>query len=216
VVNPADGLVAAHHYLCRRGARKFLRTGLERCDLEQVAAIGLIKASRRFDDSGQTPFEAYAWMSIVGELMHYVRDYERVVRVPRRLRALEPHITRAHERCASRLGREPSDAEVADEMGVLETTLAEARRARAAAAPLTLDDPGARALVSESGIAPEDRMLVEAALARLGGIERRVIVGVYLLGLTQLEIAQSLGVSARRVSRIRHAALARMLTLWVS
>jgi len=202
VVNPAyseasrvaaDRLVAAHHYLCRRGARKFWRSGMERCDLEQVAALGLIKASRRFDRDGRTPFEAYAWMSIVGELMHYVRDYERVVRVPRRL------------------------SELAREMGVLEATVAEARRARASAATLPLDDAGARALVCESGgIAPEDRMLVEAALARLGQTERWVIVGIYLLGLTQHEIAQGLGVSARRVSRIRHAALTRMQTAWVS
>lgn len=213
----ADRLVAAHHYLCRRGARKFWRSGMERCDLEQVAALGLIKASRRFDRDGRTPFEAYAWMSIVGELMHYVRDYERVVRVPRRLRALEPHLNRAQERCAVQLGREPSDAELAREMGVLEATVAEARRARASAATLPLDDAGARALVCESGgIAPEDRMLVEAALARLGQTERWVIVGIYLLGLTQHEIAQGLGVSARRVSRIRHAALTRMQTAWVS
>ncbi len=40
----ADGLIVGYQYLCRRGAKKFLRTGLERSDLEQVAAIGLIKA----------------------------------------------------------------------------------------------------------------------------------------------------------------------------
>ena len=186
----ADRLVTAHQHLCRRGARKFWRSGLERCDLEQVAAIGLIKASRRYDPAASTPFEAYAWMTIVGELMHYVRDHERAVRVPRRLKALEPHFNRALEVCGGRLGHEPSDAEMAAEMGVLEHTVAEIRRVRVAAAMLPLDDP-------------------------LSLLERRIVVGIYVLGLTQLELGRTLGLSSRRVSRVRHAALARMQRAWV-
>jgi RNA polymerase sigma-B factor len=211
----ADRLVTAHQHLCRRGARKFWRSGLERCDLEQVAAVGLIKASRRYDPAASTPFEAYAWMTIVGELMHYVRDHERAVRVPRRLKALEPHFNRALEVCGARLGHEPSDAELAAEMGILEHTVAEIRRVRVAAAMLPLDDPGARAIACDPSIAIEDRMLVDAAFARLSLLERRIVVGVYVLGLTQLELGRTLGLSSRRVSRVRHAALARMQRAWV-
>ena len=207
--------MTAHQHLCRRGARKFWRSGLERCDLEQVAAIGLIKASRRYDPATSTPFEAYAWMTIVGELMHYVRDYERPVRVPRRLKALEPHFNRALEVCGGRLGHEPSDAEMAAEMGVLEHTVAEIRRVRVAAAMLPLDDPGARAIACDPNITIEDRMLVDAAFARLSLLERRIVVGIYVLGLTQLELGRTLGLSSRRVSRVRHAALARMQRAWI-
>jgi len=39
-----NSLVAQYAYLCKRGARKFCRPGLDRAHLEQVAAIGLIKA----------------------------------------------------------------------------------------------------------------------------------------------------------------------------
>ena len=74
VSRSTDGLVASFHHLCKRGAHKFWRSGLERNDLEQVAAIGLIKAARRYDPTMPTPFEAYAWLMIVGELMHHVRD----------------------------------------------------------------------------------------------------------------------------------------------
>ncbi|HEY0799067.1 MAG TPA: sigma factor, partial [Candidatus Baltobacteraceae bacterium] len=99
--------ITSYQYLCRRGARKFLRPGLERCDLEQVAAIGLIKAYDRYDVSLHTPFEAYAWLSIVSELMHHVRDAEGIVRLPRRLRGLERRYARAHEQLAMRLKRTP-------------------------------------------------------------------------------------------------------------
>ncbi len=70
-------VVTAYRYLCIRGAKKFARPESDRADLEQVAAIGLIKACNYYNASFDTPFEAYAWMMIVGELMHYVRDHER-------------------------------------------------------------------------------------------------------------------------------------------
>jgi len=212
----ADQLVAAYAYLCRRGARKFWRAGLERCDLEQVAAIGLIKASRRFEPTSETPFEAYAWLTIVGELGHHVRDHERLVRTPRRLKALEPGLGRARDACAARLGREPYDSEVAAEMGVELRIVGDVRRAAAAAVVLPLDDPGARAVATGNSLAPEDRLLVADAFARLSAIERRVVIGVDVLGITQLEIGRLLGLSARRVSRVRRGALTAMQRAWAS
>jgi RNA polymerase sigma-B factor len=207
--------VADYGYLCRRGARKFWRPGLERCDLEQVAAIGLIKASRRFDPSTTTPFEAYAWLVVVGELGHYVRDFERIVRVPRRLRAFEPLFNRANDACTGRIGREPTDAELALEMGVLTETVGEIRRARESAAPVSLEDPAARALCDNS-LALEDRAMVDTAFRVLSVLERRIIVGTYVLRLTSLELGRTLGLSPRRISRIRRDALGRMQTAWVS
>jgi len=221
VVNPAhleesaDRLVADYRYLCRRGARKFWRPGLERCDLEQVAAIGLIKASRRFDPSTSTPFEAYAWLIVVGELGHYVRDFERIVRVPRRLRAFEPLFNRANDTCTGRIGREPTDAELAQEMGVLVGTVAEIRRARESAATVPLEAPAARALCDNS-IPLEDRAMVDAAFRTLSVLERRVIVGTYVLRLSNLQLGRTLGLSPRCITRVRRGALGRMQTAWAS
>lgn len=72
-----EQMILSYHYLCKRGARKFLRSDVERGDLEQVAAIALIKACDRYDGSLPTPFEAYAWISIVGELMNHLRARKR-------------------------------------------------------------------------------------------------------------------------------------------
>lgn len=207
---PSDGIVARHLYLCRRAARKFIRSGLERSDLEQVAAIGLIKAARRFDPAAGTPFEAYAWITIVGELMHHVRDYERPVRVPRRLSALEPHYARTCEALAARLDREPSDREVANAMGVVPRTVEELRGAREVAQPVALDDVDAARLARREEPALEDRLLVRRAFAALSLLERRVIAGTYVLGLTQRELSRRLGISAKSVSRLHRTALGTM------
>lgn len=73
--------------LCRRAARRFVRPWAPLDDLMQIAALGVIKAARRWDATRNRPFLAYAWRCAIGELMHYVRDHESMVRVPRRLRA---------------------------------------------------------------------------------------------------------------------------------
>jgi len=56
-----------------------MRPGLDKADLHQIAAIGLIKACDRYNPGVATPFEAFAWLFIIGELMHFVRDGETIV-----------------------------------------------------------------------------------------------------------------------------------------
>ena len=212
-----DRIVRAFAYLCTRGAKKFTRPGLERCDLEQVAAIGLLKAYERYDHALQTPFEAYAWLFIVGELMHYVRDHERVVRPPRKLRSLEKRYHAAVERLTFDLARVPSDLEIAEGMAVDVRTVRELRECRARAMAESFD------LLTDARAGSEnrelerllDRMLIDAALSKLSLTERRIILAVYAGGLSQVEVASRLGYSQRHVSRLHRAALQKMLPNWV-
>lgn len=75
---PRERLVAKYWYLCRRAARRFSRCGFERADLEQVGAIGLMKAVDRYRSPRGAPFEAFASLLVRGELMHYVRSGSRL------------------------------------------------------------------------------------------------------------------------------------------
>jgi RNA polymerase sigma-B factor len=196
-----DRTIVAYRYLCRRGARKFVRSGIERCDLEQVAAIGLIKAYDRYDTSLDTPFEAYAWIMIVGELMHHVRDHERVVRVPRWLRSLERRSDRAHESLSARLEREPSDAEVGTALGIPTALVPRLRRGDTA---LRYEQVLAH---QRETLCPEDRILVSRAVNALDPVQRKIVLGVYGLGMTQAELAHQIGFSVRHVSRLHKRAL---------
>lgn len=212
-----ERIVHTYAYLCARGARKFTRRGLERCDLEQVAAIGLLKAYERYNAGLQTPFEAYAWLFIVGELMHYVRDYERVVRPPRKLRTLEKRYQAAVERLTFELARVPNESEIADDLGVDVQTVRELRECRARATAESFD------LLTDARVGSEnrelerslDRMLIDAALSKLSHTERRIVLAVYAGGLSQVEVASRLGYSQRHVSRLHRAALRKMLPGWV-
>ncbi|HZZ66177.1 MAG TPA: sigma-70 family RNA polymerase sigma factor [Candidatus Baltobacteraceae bacterium] len=198
-------------YLRSRAARKFYRPGLDRADLEQTAAIGLIKACDRYNSDLETPFEAYAWLLIVGELMHYVRDHERLVRALRKVRALERRFQEIGEVLVHELGREPTIEEQARRAGCTRREADEVRVYRERAVPQCLD--GLDTFAHLQGSRQEqvdDYLLVESALEVLNRSERAVILAFYALGYTQAEIAKRLGYSRRHVSRLHRAALKKM------
>jgi len=212
-------LVGAHRYLCVRAARKFLRPGLERCDLEQVAAIGLLKACDRYDVDLGTPFEAYAWLFVVGELMHYVRDWERPIRPPRKLRALGVKLRRAGEELIAALGRKPTQAELADRLGISIAELAGALECVARSTAISLESLAPKLQDAARSYArleaTLDRLLIEDALTVLSSAERAVLWGVYTAGFSQIEIARRLGYSPRHVSRVHRTALCKIAPLCV-
>lgn len=206
-----------YRHLCSRAARKFLRPGLERCDLEQVAAIGLIKAADRYDDAQETPFEAFAWLFVIGELMHHVRDYERIVRPPRRYRELEKRWQRTYDAMVGELGREPAAFEVAARMNVSVTELEQLQIYRERAVPEALDTFHANTIRSSNNQFEEreERWLIEAALDALSEKEREIVVRLYDYGYSQTEVASRLGYSQRHISRLHRSALRKMQPVWV-
>lgn len=89
----ADALVVEHLPFAAKVAANYARrTGHPKEDLEQLAAIGLIKASRRYDHQrpGRSPnhFIAYARPYVNGEITHYLRDKGFLISVPGRWREL--------------------------------------------------------------------------------------------------------------------------------
>ncbi|MDQ2871521.1 MAG: sigma-70 family RNA polymerase sigma factor [Candidatus Eremiobacteraeota bacterium] len=212
IATDRDALVAQYRYLCVRGARKFYRPGLERADLEQVAAIGLIKACDRYDFALKTPFEAYAWLFVLGELMHYVRDYERLVRPPRRLRSLEKRWQAAHDALTIELGREPSTHELALQLCVSDKTIEEIRAYRDGAVPASLQDLQPHQLRFNAYTIDDrdDRLVLECALELLSPTEQTIIRALYLRGYSQPELARGLGYSQRHISRLHRLALQKL------
>jgi len=206
--------VEQHWYLCRRGARKFARRHEERADLEQVAAIGLIKAADRYRTDSSTPFEAYAWIMIQGELLHYVRDHERAVRAPRRLRDLDRRWRGAREELTRQLEREPLDEEIAGHLRLRRSVADELREYRDRANVVSLDAlPPNRAFYTIE--AHEDRLALESALAQLNDIERSILQATLQHDISIGDVARALGYSPRHISRLRKSALAKILPLYV-
>jgi len=207
-------LIESHQYLCRRAARKFLRRGVDRADLEQVAAIGLIKAVDRYDRSYDTPFDAYAWRFVLGELMHYVRDSERVIRAPRRLRELDRRYGRAESELCLELGRSPMEAEVLQAMGGTSADSRELQMYRQASAMVSLEAMRSFELAQAASYTMDtcvDAWTIERGLGSLSVLEQEIIRHVYLRETPMAEIANILGYSRRHVSRLHNIAIKKLL-----
>ena len=208
-----DEVIAAHLYLCKRGARKFRRAESDPADLEQVAAIGLVKATDAYRSERTTPFEAYAWIMIVGELMHYVRDSERAVRVPRVLRSLDRRYMSAWERLAARNHAEPTGSQLAAELDVPVELIEEVqalRRSQAMASTRGTGDVFERRSSAERAPSFEDRLVVMIAVEELDHRERVIVLGTYGSGLSQSEIAMMLRLSQSQVSKLHTRALGKL------
>jgi RNA polymerase sigma-B factor len=187
-------------------------------DLIQVGQIGLIHAVNRFDPSRGVKFRTYASHLIAGEIRHYLRDQAGLVRRPRWLSKLNRQLEETVETLRARNGRLPTLEEIGRAMNIEPAGVREIVRARAAAAPVSLDHPGegngARAirhLRYETFQLPiEDRIVVMEAIEKLTDMQRKVIYALFYLDLTETEAARRLRTSQKHVSRVMHKALAQL------
>jgi RNA polymerase sigma-B factor len=114
-----EQLIQRHLPLVRSLARRYAGRGESLEDIEQVGAIGLIKAIDRFELARDVSLATYATPNVVGEIKRHFRDKGWAVRVPRALQELNASMSGAIERLTVKLSRSPTVAEIAKE---LETT----------------------------------------------------------------------------------------------
>lgn len=210
-------LVEAHRPLACYLARRYANRGEPLDDLIQVACLGVLKAVERFDPERNLEFSTFASATVNGELKRHFRDKTWAIRVPRRAQELHLRLGNAMNDCAQRLGRSPSIAEVAAELGVSEDEVLEAMDVARAYRGETIDrspDEGAtgdadgRLRVDDPGFElAEHRVLLERALGSLPERERRIVELRFFEERTQSEIARVVGISQMHVSRL----LARVL-----
>lgn len=208
-----DAVIAAHMYLCKRGARKFRRPQSDPADLEQVAAIGLVKAADAYLAERTTPFEPYAWIVIVGELMHYVRDVEHTIRVPRRLRALDRRYVRTWETLAAQEHAEPTPRQLARALDVAVVEIEQVqslRRGLASEADARGSSRFDGLAAPVHGLSVDDRLTLLVAVEQLSERERIIVLGTYGAGLSQSEVARMLRLSQSQVSKLLARALGKL------
>ena len=185
-------------------------------DLFQVGCIGLIKAIDNFDINVGVKFSTYAVPMIIGEVRRYLRD-NNMLRVSRGTRDLAYHALSAKEVLTKRLGREPTNAEIAAQMGESEESVTAALEA--IVEPVSLYDPvysdGTDSVFVMDGIKDEENtdehwienIALENALGKLGERESAIINMRFFRGKTQMEIADEIGISQAQVSRLEKSAL---------
>jgi RNA polymerase sigma-B factor len=211
-----DDLVRGLMPIARRIARSY-HAPRQQEDLEQVAYLALVKAAHRYRPELGSSFQSYAIPTIYGELKRHFRDHGWDVHVPRLLQERALEARHAAAELAGELGRQPSASELSERLGWDARDALQADRARAAD---SLDRPVAGesedALARVHGAADggfervEMRVLLEHLMCTLMPLQREA-VGLHYFGeLSQTDIAERLGISQARVSRLLREAIRRM------
>jgi RNA polymerase sigma-B factor len=190
--------------LARRHAR-----GGDYEDLYQVGCIGLINAIDRFELDRGSELAAFAVPTISGEIQRYQRDRGASVRVPRRVSELRGPARTAQAALAAKLGHAPTAAQVAQALGADERDVALALDARAAA---SLDSAGADVASAEDVEAADQRLFLSRAFQGLDPRQRQILYLRYVRDLEAGEVARTLGLSQRQLSRATGAALQKLRT----
>jgi RNA polymerase sigma factor FliA len=199
-------------------------------DLVSYGVLGLMGAIERYDPNRDVKFETYAITRIKGSIIDELRAMDWV---PRSVRARARDIERAIAELERRLHRAPTDAEIAEKLGItepeLEDSLTDISRSSIAALDElwtvntgggggsgdqvalidTIEDteaPDPQGSLSQA----EMREAVGEAIARLPEREKLVITLYYYEELTLREIGEVLGVTESRVSQLHTKAVLRL------
>ncbi|MFI6042678.1 RNA polymerase sigma factor SigF [Nocardia sp. NPDC051321] len=196
-------------------ARKFAGRGENFDDLLQVARLGLVQATDRFDVTRGSSFLAFAVPTIMGEVRRHFRDNTWSVRVPRRTKEIQLSIGATVEALSQRLGRIPRAREIAAELDVDLVEVTQALIAGNAYQSSSIDAvagddienaplPLLESLGAEepSYHLVEDYLAVRPLIEELPERERQVLIMRFFENKTQTQIADVLGVSQMHVSRI--------------
>ena len=214
-------LVEENLPLSQAVARKFQGQGVEKDDLEQVAAMALMQAIERFDPERGLQFSTFALPTIAGSVRNYLRDRGSTIRLTRSLREQLTKLRRVSDELTRKLQREPSMRELAEAMELPPEELLTLLDARRAAQTVSLDaetsdDAEAPRLETFLGRLDEGYEQVEQAqwlnwvYGQVTPTEKLLLQKRFEERLGQRETARALGVSQMQVSRMERRLLTRL------
>jgi RNA polymerase sigma factor for flagellar operon FliA len=187
---------------------------VERNDLVQAGIVGLVNAARTYSRDSAAAFGLYARYRIRGEMLDTLR---RLDVVSREVRRWQKQMEGAERRVAARLHRQPTEEEIAEELGVELLELWDRSLPLAHAATLAADSrgrqpedqwPSRREAQPDSMWArKQSRELLSQAMRELPERYRKVIRLYYSGGMTMREIGALLSVNESRVCQIHRGAL---------
>ena len=185
-------------------------------DLFQIGVVGLIKAIDNFDLAHEVKFSTYAVPMILGEVKRYLRDNSSL-RIARSIKDTAYKALKVKEELTNKLGMDVSLSMVAKEMGVSEYIVASAidsmKDTISMSEPIYNDGGDTIYLEDQlmdtkgSMYSLETRISLYDALNRIKERERYVLVERYIIGKTQIELSDELGISQAQVSRLEKSGI---------
>ena len=215
--NARQQLIEGNLRLVLSVIQRFDKRGENPDDLFQVGCIGMIKAISNFDPGKQVRFSTYGVPMIAGEVRRYLRDNS-AIRVSRSIRDVAYRVLQCKEAMLLQLGREPTLEEISDQLKLPREDVAEALDA--VCAPVSLYDPvysdGGDPLTVMDQVRDTrntegrwmERIALRDAFCALTDREKQILSLRFYDSKTQMEVANTLGISQAQVSRLEKGAIA--------
>ena len=185
-------------------------------DLFQIGCVGLIKAVDNFDLSFNVQFSTYAVPLILGEIRRYIRGLTDV-RIARSIRDTAYKVLQYKDEYLLKYGKEATNDEICESLGLSGYSLGSALNSLKPSMSIyePIYNDGGDTIYLEDQIADvqnnnndRDELLgLRRALTKIKERERNILRDRYIVGKTQTEIANELGVSQAQVSRLEKSAI---------
>jgi len=220
-------MIQANLRLVVKIARDYSNLGLPLMDLISEGNIGLMKAVERFDPAKGGKLSTYAAWWIKQSIKRALANQSKTIRLPVHLVDKISKIRRVSLSMSEALGREPSDEELADEVGISAAKLAQLRtvsiRPASLDAPMS-DEDGTQfgeIVGDDSAVDPAENLSdknmqeeVADLLRVLDERERKIIMSRFGLdgGSTRTleEVGERFGVTRERIRQLQNIALAKL------
>ena len=133
-------LIQANLRLVVSIAKKYIGQGVLFMDLVQEGSLGLIKAAEKFDYSKNFKFSTYATWWIKQTIIRAISNNSRTIRIPVHMADKIRKYKKLYTHMSITLGKEPTDKEIAEKMGITLKKLTAIKKA-IIKEPISLETP---------------------------------------------------------------------------
>ena len=187
-------------------------------DLFQIGCVGLVKAIDNFDLSYNVKFSTYCVPMVLGEIRRYLRD-NNSIRISRSIKDIAYKVLKLKDELTVKNGKEPTIEEIAKILEIEETDIMLALESLKPTVSLfePIYNDGGDTIYLFDQVADKNSnkdldlsLALEKAISKLNDREKYIIDQRFIIGKTQMEIAETLGISQAQISRIEKEALVRV------